>query len=132
MLNYHSLYPLSLLPWLCRQHPPAVTAAGTQSTTTVDQAHLAFHRACRHLAQEQPVWVARRFADLLVAMVLPALAANRPLPTAYALAHQWDRQFGLPAPYPQRLQQLAELEPIANRFLQRLQSEVNSAIAEKG
>jgi hypothetical protein len=125
MLNIHSLYTHPLTQWRFWQGKSGVagTVSQVDAPVNVDQAHRAFHRAYRCFVQKHPLWIARRFDELLLHSVLPALAANAPLPTAHDLALAWDRQFGVLSPYPLRLQQRAELDTIAGQFLQQLADE---------
>lgn len=128
MLTIHALsrHPLTQRFFWQQKAAVADPVAQPMTSAMVERAHHAFHRTYRRFAQEQPGWVAHRFDDLLLRMVLPALAANAPLPTAYELALAWDRQFGILSPYPFRLRQLAELNSVADRFLRQLAAEYDA------
>lgn len=104
----------------------------------VEQTLLAFHRAYRRFAHTHSVWVRRRFdADFLRQALLSRLTRRQQagtlaerLPTGFALALAWDREFGPLTSGAVRAQQLAELTTAATHFLHMFEQALRQLAVE--
>jgi hypothetical protein len=145
MLNlvFRYSHPLDWLNASGWWSPRVPSVQSSEHRNDVEGIHRAFQRAYRRFAQAHPAWVNRRFdADFLrratvLRQAQRALRCRQTggcaifLPTGTRLALAWDHEFGQLAPDAVRTRQLAELTPVANRFLGLFESELQQLAAEQ-